>query len=197
MKTKLVSRLSLALAALAASAFAQATYEIDTAHSSAQFSVRHMMISNVRGEFGKVSGTFTHDPKNPAASSIEAVVDAATINTRNAKRDAHLKSPDFFDTAKYPTITFKSKQVTKSGDRLHAKGDLTMHGVTKEVTLDIEGPTQELKERGGARVGATATTKINRRDWGMNFSRALETGGAVVGDEVVITLDIEGVRKVN
>jgi polyisoprenoid-binding protein YceI len=195
MKNNYVLTLSLGLAALAGSASAQATYQIDTAHSAAQFSVRHMMISNVKGEFDKVSGTFTYDPKNPAASSIDAVIDATTISTRNTKRDDHLKSPDFFDTAKHPAITFKSKQVWKSGDRLMAKGDLTMHGVTKEVTLEIDGPTAEIKERGGARIGASATTKINRKDFGMSFNRALETGGAVVGDEVTITLDIEGVRK--
>lgn len=189
-------RFSLGLAAVAGSMFGQGTYEIDSAHSSAQFSVRHMMVSNVKGQFSKMSGTFFFDPKDPAASKIDAVIDATSINTGNAKRDGHLRNPDFFDTEKYPTLTFKSKQAWKSGERIHVKGDLTMHGVTKEVVLDVEAPTPELKDQqGNARIGASATTKINRKDWGLTWNRALEAGGAVVGDEIAITIDIEGVRK--
>jgi polyisoprenoid-binding protein YceI len=189
-------RLSLGFAALAATAFGQGTYEIDSSHSSAQFSVKHLMISNVKGEFTKVTGTFVYDPKNVSASQIDATIDVNTINTRDAKRDAHLKNPDFFDAAKYPTLTFKSKQVWKSGSKLQAKGDLTMHGVTKEIVLDIEGPTAETKDPwGNVRVGATATAKINRKDWGLNWNKALETGGVMVGEEVILTIDIEGVRK--
>jgi polyisoprenoid-binding protein YceI len=189
-------RFSLGLALAAGSALAQTTYEIDSSHSSAQFSVRHLMISNVKGEFSKVTGTFVYDPKNPAASRIDAVVDVNSITTREPKRDAHLKSPDFFDAAKYPTMTFKSKQAWKSGDKIHVKGDFTLHGVTKEVTLDVEGPTAEVKDPwGNARVGATATTKINRKDWGLGWNKALETGGVMVGEEVSITIDVEGVKK--
>jgi polyisoprenoid-binding protein YceI len=182
--------------ALGAIAFGQTTYEIDTAHSSAQFSVRHLMISNVKGEFSKVTGTIVYDPKNLAASKIDAVIDANTISTRDAKRDAHLKSPDFFDTAKYPTLTFKSKEFRNANGKLTIKGDLSLHGVTKEVLLNVDGPTPELKDPWGfTRVGATATTKINRKDWGLGWNQALETGGVVVGDEVTITLDIEATKK--
>lgn len=189
-------RLFLGFTALAASALAQGTYEIDSAHSSAQFSVKHLMISNVKGEFTKVTGTFSYDPKNVAASMIDASIDASTINTREPKRDAHLKSPDFFDTAKYPTLTFKSKQAWQSGGKVHVKGDLTMRGVTKEVVLDINRPTAEIKDPwGNARIGATATTTINRKEWGLTWNKALEAGGVMVGDDVTITLDIEGVKK--
>jgi polyisoprenoid-binding protein YceI len=188
-------RLPIGIAALAISAFAQATYTIDSSHSSAQFSVRHLMISNVKGEFAKVAGSFVYDPNNPAATKIDATIDANSINTRDAKRDAHLRNPDFFDTAKYPTITFKSKQVGKSGARLQVKGDLTMHGVTKEVVLDVDGPTEAKDPWGNTRIGATATTKINRKDFGLGWNKALETGGVMVGVEVAITIDIEAVRK--
>ena len=187
----------LALLTIAAGAFAApATYQIDPSHSAAQFSVRHLMISSVKGEFTKMNGTIVYDPQNLAASRIEATIDANSINTREAKRDAHLKGADFFDTAKYPALTFKSKQFVRTGNKLQVKGDLTMHGVTKEVLLDVDGPTAEIKDPwGNARVGASATTKVNRKDWGLNWNQALEAGGVVVGDEVTITLDIEGVRK--
>ena len=186
-----------ALFVLAAGAFAApATYEIDPSHSAAHFSVRHLMISSVKGEFSKVAGTVVYDPTNLAASRIEATIDANSINTREAKRDAHLRGADFFDTAKYPTLTFKSKQFQRAGDKVQIKGDLTMHGVTKEVLLDVDGPTAEVKDPwGNVRLGASATTKVNRKDWGLTWNQALETGGVVVGDEVTITLDIEAVRK--
>jgi len=172
-----------------------AEYTIDTAHSGAHFTVRHMMVSNVRGEFGKVSGKVVWDPSNPGASRVEAVIDANSINTREPKRDAHLKSADFFDTAKFPTITFKSKKVWNEGGRLKVAGDLTIRGVTREVVLDVEGPTPEIKDmRGGFRAGATATTKLNRKDFGLTWNRAIETGGVVVGDEVAVTIDVALVR---
>lgn len=183
---------------IAAPVFAQATdWQIDASHSAAQFSVRHMMVSTVRGHFAKMAGSAKFDPKNPAASSIEVTVDAASIDTRNAKRDAHLRSADFFDVEKFPTITFKSKRVEPAGTgRLKLTGDLTMHGVTREVTFDVEGPSAELKDaRGGARVGATATAKISRKDFGMTWNRAIEAGGVTVSDEVQITVDVELVRK--
>ena len=187
--------LSLLLAA-ASLAFAQSTYEIDSAHSSAQFSVRHMMVSNTRGEFTRLAGSVTYDPKNLGATKVHAVIDVATINTREPKRDAHLKSADFFDVAKYPTMTFTSKNAWLEAGRIKLKGDLALHGVTREVVLDVDGPTPEVKDpRGRTRIGASAATKINRRDFGLTYSSLLETGGAVVGDEITITIDIEAVRK--
>ncbi len=174
---------------------AQTTYSIDSSHSSAQFSVRHMMISNVKGEFSNVRGTIVYDPENLGNSSIEAVIDVSSINTREPSRDAHLKSADFFDVAKYPTLAFKSKRIWKKGDELQASGDLTMHGVTREVVLAIEGPTPEAKDPwGNIRFGASATAKLNRKDFGLVWNQALETGGVLVGDAVAITLDIEAVK---
>src|SRR4051812_7953081 len=171
------------------------TYNIDSTHSSAQFSVRHMMISNVRGEFGKVTGTVLYDPANLAASKIDAAIDVASISTREPQRDAHLKSPEFFDVEKFPAITFVSKQITSSGGTLQAKGDLNMHGVTREVVLTIDEPTPEVKDPWGLfRFGATASTKVNRKDWGLNWNQALETGGILIGEDVKITLDIQAVK---
>lgn len=173
-----------------------AIYEIDSAHSAAHFSVRHLMISNVKGEFSKVTGTVVYDPNNVEAARVNATIDATTINTRDEQRDAHLRSADFFDTEKYPTLTFKSTQVSKSKHKLRVTGDLTIHGVTREVILDVDGPTAEVKDPwGNTRVGATASTKINRKDWGLTWNSALETGGVLVGEEVTITLDIEAVKK--
>jgi polyisoprenoid-binding protein YceI len=176
---------------------ATTTWDIDPSHSGAHFSVRHMMVSNVRGEFGKVTGTVQLDDKDVTKSTINAVIDASTINTRDAKRDEHLKAPDFFDVAKYPNITFKSKKVEKAGDnKLKVTGDLTMHGVTKPVVLDVETSPNEAKDPyGNLRRGAVATTKINRKDFGLTWNAALETGGVAVGDDVSITLDIEVTRK--
>lgn len=181
--------------ALALSAGA-ATYNIDTAHSSATFKVRHMMISNVTGEFGKTSGTVEYDAANPAAAKINATIDATTINTREPKRDAHLKSADFFDVEKFPTITFVSKRVELLGaQKYRAIGDLTMHGVTKEVALNVE-TTPEIKDpQGRSRFGASATTRINRKDFGLNWNRAMEAGGLVVGEEVDISIDVELIRQ--
>ncbi len=168
------------------------TWNIDPAHSNAQFSVRHMMISNVKGEFSKVGGQVRFDPTRPGNLSAEASIDVSTINTREHDRDNHLKSPDFFNVEEYPTMTFKSKQAEKTSDGLKITGDLTIHGVTREVTLDVEGPTPPMKDPwGNTRVGASATTKINRRDFGLTWNQALETGGILVGDEVKITVDVE------
>ena len=186
-----------AVVLLSAAALAQAVqYEIDPVHSSAQFSVRHMMVSNVRGEFAKVTGTVVHDPKNLKASSVEATIDATSINTHEPKRDDHLKSPDFFDVAKYPTLTFKSKKVEKAGaGKLRVTGDLTIHGVTKEVVLDVEGPSPEVKMGPNIKSGASATTTVNRKDFGLAWNKVLKNGGWLVGDEVKITLEIEMGRK--
>ncbi len=173
------------------------TWEIDPAHTSAQFAVRHLMVSTVRGTLGKVTGTVNLDEADPTASSVEASVDATTIDTREPKRDTHLKSPDFFDVAKYPTITFKSKKVTKIGDaKFQITGDLNMHGVTKEVVLDVEGsPTPFKDPMGNLKLGGSATTKLNRTDFGVQWNKALEGGGVVVGDDVGITIDVELIKK--
>src|SRR5262249_31367458 len=147
-------------------------------------------------QFDGPNGTVTYDPKNPAATKIDATIDARTINTRNPDRDKDLRSDLFFDVAKYPKITFKSTTAQASGGKLEVTGTLTMHGVTKSVTLDIEGPTPEIKDIwGSTRIGATATTKLDRREFGLVYNRMLEGGGAVVGDEVTVTLDIEMTRK--
>jgi polyisoprenoid-binding protein YceI len=174
---------------------AQVTYAIDPAHSAVHFSVRHMMLSNVRGEFTKLSGSVSYNPENAAGSSIDASIDATSINTRNADRDTHLKSADFLDVEKFPTITFKSRQIELNSDGAKVTGDLTIHGVTREITLDVEGPTSEVKDPWGKqRVGASATAKLSRKDFGLVWNATLETGGVMVGDEVKITIDIEAVR---
>ena len=179
--------------AAAVAAAPGATYEIDSGHSTAQFSVRHLMVSNVRGNFGKVTGTVTYDGKEISSVSAEAVIDATTIDSRMTQRDEHLKSPDFFDVKTYPTITFKSKKAAPGGaGKFKLAGDLTIRGVTREVMLDVEGPTAEVKDPwGNTKMGATATTKVNRQDFGLKWNAALEAGGVVVGDEVSITIELE------
>jgi polyisoprenoid-binding protein YceI len=192
MKRILLTALVLVFPLLAFSA----DYSIDPNHSSAQFTVRHLMVSNVKGAFSKVTGTISYDPNNLAASSVEAIIDASTVDTRQPQRDADLRSPNFFDVAKYPTITFKSTQFYREGNQLKVKGDLSMHGVTKPVVLDVDGPTPEIKDPwGNQRVGASISTKINRHDWALNYSKVMETGGAMVGDEITISIDLEAVRK--
>jgi polyisoprenoid-binding protein YceI len=173
------------------------SWQIDPDHSSFQFKVRHLMVSNVKGDFTKTKGVVTMDDNDRANLKIDLTIDAASVNTGHAKRDEHLRAPDFFDVAKYPTITFVSKKVTKDGpDKLKVVGDLTIHGVTKEVTVDVEGPTQEIKDPwGNFRRGATATTRINRKDFGLTWNRALETGGVVVGEDVDIFVEIELIKK--
>ena len=173
----------------------QITYQIDPAHTSVHFSVRHMMVSNVRGEFGKVSGTVTFAPDNPANSTVEATIDAASIATRDDQRDAHLKSADFLDVEKFPTITFRSTKIQMHHDGAKLTGNLTIHGITHEIALDVEGPTPEIKDPWGKqRIGASATGKMSRKDFDLNWNAALETGGVLVGDEVKITIDVEVVR---
>lgn len=186
-----------ALVASAGPAVAETVWEIDPAHTSVQFSVRHMMVSNVRGQLRKVSGTAHADDQDLTKSVIEATIDAASIDTGEPKRDEHLRSPDFLDAAKHPTIVFKSKRISRSADDHYAvTGDLTLHGVTREVTLDVAGPTPAVKDpRGTVRAGAQATTKFNRQDFGVKWSKLLEGGGLVVGDELTITIDVEGVKK--
>jgi polyisoprenoid-binding protein YceI len=172
------------------------TYKIDPAHTKAHFVVRHMMITNVRGAFSNVQGTVVHDPDNPAADSIAADIDATSISTMEPQRDAHLKSADFLDVEHFPTITFRSKKVEPDGEgELKVTGDLTIHGVTREVVLDVEGPTPEVKDPfGNIRSGASATTKIKRSHHGLTWNVALETGGILVGDDIKIELEISMIR---
>jgi len=184
------------LAALAAPAFAQSTWEIDPAHSNVQFGVRHLMISTVHGKFTTFTATATGDENDPAHAGVQASIDVASIDTGDAKRDAHLKSPDFFDAEKYPTITFKSTKVEAAGDhRFKVHGDLTMHGVTKPVVLDVEATPEVKGMRGETRAGARATTKVNRKDFGISWSKSMDGGGVVVGDDVEVTIDVEAVKK--
>lgn len=154
------------------------------------------MISNVRGTFGSVSGTVAYDPENPASTTIHAEIDVATINTQDEKRDAHLKSPDFLDVTQYPKMTFESRKVEAAGsDELTVTGDLTIHGATHEVVLKVEGPTAEGTDPWGkTRIGASATAKIKRSDFGVSWNAALEAGGVVVGDEVKIQLDLQMIK---
>lgn len=170
-----------------------AEYTLDSDHSRVQFQVRYMMVSSVRGDFGKMTGKVILDEKDVTKSSVDVTIDANSITTRVANRDEHLRSADFFDTAKHPNLTFKSKSVKQAGaGKLKVKGDLTIRGVTKEVTLDVEGPSAEAKDPDGTpRRGALATTKINRKDFGLLWNQKLETGGVLVGDEVSIIIDAQ------
>jgi polyisoprenoid-binding protein YceI len=174
--------------ALAVSAAAQAgTWQIDPNHSAAQFSVRHLGVSTVRGAFTKVSGTATFDPADPSKTSLDATIDASSVDTRVEMRDNDLRSPHFLEVQKYPNITFKSKQAKSAGSgKLQITGDLTIHGVTKEVVLDVDGPSAPIKDPwGNQRIGASAATKINRQDFGVNGAPG------VVGDDINITIDVE------
>ncbi len=174
----------------------KATYKIDSAHSSANFSIRHLMISNVRGGFSKIEGTVEYDPDNPTSSTIEAEIDAASIKTNDDQRDAHLKSADFLDVEKYPSITFKSTRIAVDGDgEATVDGNLTIHGVTRPVTLKVEGPTPEGKDPwGNTRIGASATTKIKRGEFGLTFNAALETGGFMIGDDLKLEIEVELIK---
>ncbi|MBI3208338.1 MAG: YceI family protein [Candidatus Solibacter usitatus] len=176
---------------------AAAEYGIDSAHSSVTFSVRHMMVSNVKGSFKGLTGLVTYDPNNLPASSVQMTIDAATVNTNEPKRDAHLRSADFLETEKHPKLSFTSKQIRKNAAGvLELAGDLTIRGVTKPVVFTVDGPTPEVKGAGGRMVmGASATTKISRKEFGVLYNRMMEAGGVVVGDEVTISLDVELVRK--
>jgi polyisoprenoid-binding protein YceI len=195
MKLFLKSAVAALVLAAPSLAFA-AEYEIDPAHASAQFSVKHMMVANVRGAFSKVSGTVNIDEKDITKSNLDVTIDATTVNTNEPKRDEHLRSADFLDTAKYPTITFKSTKVEKNGENLKVAGNLTLHGVTKPVVLDVEGFTSDFKDPwGNIKRGGSATTKINRKDFGLGWNKILETGGVAVGEEVAITIDAELNKK--
>ena len=172
---------------------ATTTWNIDPAHSAAEFKVKHMMISNVKGHFAKVTGTLTLDESDLNRSRVEALIEVASLETRDAQRDAHLKSADFFHVEKFPTLSFKSTRISLVRDgELAAEGDLTIRGVTRKVVFSVEGPTPPAKDPwGNTRVGVSATTKINRKDFGLTWNAALETGSILVGDEVTIALDVE------
>jgi Uncharacterized conserved protein len=174
-----------------------APWEFDPAHTGVHFKVRHLMVSSVRGDFENVSGKIVYDEADVTKSAADITIDAASINTRVAKRDEDLRSPNFLDVAKFPKIAFKSKRVEKAGNgTLKMTGDLTIRGVTKEVVLTVDGPTPAIKDPwGNYRVGGQATTKINRKDFGLVWNATLETGGVVVGDEVEITIDVEIYKK--
>jgi len=175
---------------------ATTSWNIDPAHTLAEFKVKHMMIANVKGQFSKLSGVLTLDGSDLANSRVEATIDAASIHTHDEQRDGHLKSPDFFDVEKFPTLQFKSTKIGNVGQgELWVEGDLTIHGVTRKVRFAVEGPTSPTKDPwGNTRIAIAATTKINRKDFGLTWNAALETGGILVGDEVTITLDVEFVK---
>jgi len=176
---------------------AAATYQLDADHSSIQFKIRHLTVSNVTGTFNKFKGSASMEGEDPSTLKAEVTIEATSVDTGNQKRDEHLRTADFLEAAKYPTITFISKKVMK-GDpgKLKLIGDLTLHGVTREITVDLEGPTPEIKDPwGNFRRGTTGTAKIDRRDFGITWNKALDTGGLVVGNEVGIYVEVEWVRK--
>jgi len=172
------------------------TYKIDSAHSAADFSVRHMGISNVHGHFGGVAGTVNLDEKDITKSSVTATIDATTVDTGNGQRDGDLKGPHFFDVEKFPTLTFVSKKLSEEGGQKKLTGDLTLHGVTKSVTLDLEGPSKEQADmQGKTRRAFSATTSINRQEFGLTYGGSLKSGDAMIGDDVKIELNIEAVKQ--
>ena len=193
-RTGIVSAIAL-LASL--SALAQtSTWTIDPAHSTAQFTVRHLGISNVTGNFTKVTGSVVLNEKDITQSQVSAGIDVSSVDTRVEARNKDLKSSNFFDVEKYPTIEFKSKRIVSGGGKLQVIGDLAIHGTTREVTLDVDGPTPELADPwGNSRRGISATTTINRKDFNLIYNNVLKTGEAVVGDNVKIQIDAEMVKK--
>ena len=192
---KLFLNIALSVSAVTMSAFA-GQWTIDPAHSNATFAVKHMMVSTVRGSFSGLKGTVDYEPGNVAASKANLTIDAATVDTRDDKRDKHLKSPDFFDVSKFPAITFVSKRVvTENGGKFQLIGDMTMHGTTKEVTFEVEGPVAPVKDaKGNLHSGATATATLNRKDFGLVWNKTLDGGGVMVGDDVAVTVEVELVQ---
>jgi polyisoprenoid-binding protein YceI len=184
------------MSTLATPQISTTTWNLDPVHSVAEFKVKHMMISNVKGQFPKVTGKLTLDESELTKSQVEATIEAASIETRDPQRNAHLKSADFLDVEKFPTLSFKSTGVRRVGDgELAVEGNLTIHGVTRKVVFSVEGPTPPAKDPwGNARTAVSATTKISRKDFGLTWNAALETGGILVGDEVTITLDVQFVK---
>lgn len=172
------------------------TWKIDSAHSAIQFSVRHMMISKVRGNFENFSGTIDFDPDNMTNTSVDVTIDAASISTREAQRDGHLKSPDFLDAENYPAVTFKSSRVEQTGAKSgKLYGDLTIRTITRPVVLDVEYAGLAKSPWGTTSAGFSASTKINRKDWNLTWNQALETGGVLVGDEIAISIEVELVKQ--
>jgi polyisoprenoid-binding protein YceI len=184
------------MSTLATPEIATTTWNIDPTHSVAEFKVRHMMISNVKGHFTKVSGTLRLNESKLTDARIEALIEASSIETRDAQRDTHLKSADFFHVEKFPTLSFKSSRITPVGDgQLSVEGDLTIRGITRKVVFSVDGPTPPAKDPwGNTRVGVSASTKINRKDFGLTWNATLEAGGLLVGDEVTISLDVQFVK---
>lgn len=171
-------------------------WQIDASHSSVGFSVRHMMITNVKGEFEKFEGEVSYDPTQPAAAQVRASIDVASITTREEKRDQHLRSADFFDAAQFPTITFQSRRASRKGGSLEIEGELSIHGTTRDVTLIVSDLTEEHTDPwGNLRIGASAKTKVKRSDFGMQWNNVLEAGGVLVGDEVTIQIEVSLVRS--
>ncbi len=171
------------------------TWNIDPAHSAAEFKVKHMMISNVKGKFSGISGVLNRNDADHTRSSLDVSIDVGTVNTQDAQRDGHLKSADFFDVEKFPKMTFKSTHIEKKGDGFAVTGDLTIHGVTKPVILNVEEVSEPTKDPwGNTRIGLEATGKVNRKDFGLTYNAALEAGGVLVGEEVSITLDVQFVK---
>jgi len=195
---RMTSFLAIALLIASSAPAASTTWQIDPAHSAAQFAVRHMGISTVRGQFHSVKGAVVVEESDITKSTVDVTIDATTVDTQEPGRDKDLKSANFFDVEKYPAMTFKSTKVEKAGEgKLKVTGDLTIHGVTKSVVLDVEGPTAAIKDPwGNIRAGVTASSKISRKDFGVAFNALTETGGVVVGDDVSITIDLEMVQKV-
>ena len=184
------------MSSIAAPQVAVTTWNIDPVHSVAEFKVKHMMISNVKGQFTGLNGVLTLNEADVTKSRLQASVEAATISTRDAQRDAHLRSADFFDVEKFPSLSFESTRVSRKGDgECRVTGNLTIHGITREVIFTVEGPTPQAKDPwGNTRLGLSATAKINRKDFGLVWNTTLETGGILVGDDVTITLDIQFVK---
>ena len=175
---------------------AASTWNIDPSHSAIHFSVRHMVVSKTRGRFGKFGGQLSFDPKNPAAASVQVTIDTASIDSADAQRDGHLRSADFFDVEKFPHATFKSTKVQDlGGDKYRVTGNLTVHGVTRPVVLETSFEGSGKDPWGGERAGFSATTSIDRREFGLEWNTALETGGVLVGDKVELTLEVEAVKQ--
>jgi len=191
--TTLTTIIALSLPGLATAS----SWTIDQDHSNVGFKVKHLMVSNVKGEFRNFNGTIEIDVKDVTRSKVVVNIETPSITTGVTKRDDHLKSPDFFDVAKFPVMTFVSKRVQKVGnDKLKVYGDLTLHGVTREVALDVEGPTKAYKDPwGNIKRGVSATARINRKDYGLTWNKAIESGGVVVGDDVAISLEVELLQK--
>ncbi|HYU46599.1 MAG TPA: YceI family protein [Terriglobales bacterium] len=194
--TKWMGVISVVLFASLSAVTQTSNWTIDPAHSTAQFTVRHLGISNVSGNFTKVAGSAVLNEKDIPQSQVSATIDVSSVDTRVEARDKDLKSPNFFDVEKYPTMEFKSKRISNAGGKLQVIGDLTIHGTTREVTLDVDGPTPELNDPwGNVRRGFSATTAINRKEFGLTYNNALKTGEAVVGDNIKIQIDVELVKK--